>query len=143
MFQEHNKLTKTTYWLLAISSIVGLIVLTAFMPQFLHGEPWPIYALTAVVVLMFIINTYLAYLVYVRSVKALQICVWLYGLQIVGFKTENWTFSLAFTVNPTVSIVGLGSTVIVVNLAAIAIFCVIVSAYRSIKDDSKPTAPPA
>jgi hypothetical protein len=137
MFEEHNRLTKATYWLLAISSLVGFVIITVFTPQFIREQPWPLYVLTAASSLMLILNTYLAYLVYTRSLKALQLCLWLYGLQVVGLKTENFlALHLTFTVNPTMSLGTLGSTQITINLLAVAIYIVILSAYRSVRVDA-------
>lgn len=133
VFEEHNRLTKATYWLLAINSLVGFAIITVFAPQFLRGQPWPVYILTAASGLMLVFNTYLAYLVYTRSLKALQLCLWLYGLQVAGFQAENLTFNLTFTLSPTMRLGTSGSTEIIFNLLSFAFFLFILSAYRSVR----------
>jgi len=145
MFEEHNKLTKTSYWLLAISSLVGFIFVAATLPQLTWGAPWVSYALAAALSLMLALNTYFAYLIYKRSIKALKLCFWLYGLQIIGFETENWALSLNFGMNVSVSFVH-NSTLVTINLLAIVIFVVILLAYRSVIGANKsinyaPSAP--
>ncbi len=94
---------------------------------------------------MLALNTYFAYLIYKRSLRALKLCLWLYGLQIIGFETENWALSLNFGMNVSMSFV-YNSTLVTINLLAIVIFMVILLAYRSVIGANKsnnyaPSAP--
>ena len=136
MFEEHNKLTKASYWLLAISSLVGFAFLYVILTQLQWDQPWVTYVVSAVLSLMLIFNTYFAYRIYKRSVRALKFCMWLYGLQIIGFETENWAFSFNFGMNISVSW-AYESTEVTINLLAILIFIVIFLAYRSINSANK------
>lgn len=136
MFEEHNKLTKASYWLLAISSLVGFAFLGMLLPQLTWDQPWLSYVIATVLSLMLICNTYFAYRIYKRSIKALKFCLWLYGLQILGFETENWAFSLNFGMNASISWV-YESNEVTINLLAIVIFVVVFFAYRSIKSANK------
>ncbi|WP_341937449.1 hypothetical protein [Marinimicrobium sp. C2-29] len=145
MFEEHNKLTKTSYWLIAISSLIGFAFMAAILPQLTWDAPWISYALAGALGLMLALNTYFAYLIYKRSLRALKLCLWLYGLQIIGFETENWALSLNFGMNVSMSFV-YNSTLVTINLLAIVIFMVILLAYRSVIGANKsnnyaPSAP--
>ncbi|MDQ2077118.1 hypothetical protein [Marinimicrobium sp. ABcell2] len=136
MFGEHNRLTKTSYWLLAISSLAGFVFMALVLPQLAWDTPWISYALVTALGLMLVLNTYFAYLIYKRSLKALKLCLWLYGLQIIGFETENWALSLNFGMNVSVSWM-YKSTEVTINLLAIVIFVVIFLAYRSVRSANK------
>lgn len=145
MFEEHNKLTKASYWLLAISSLIGFVFIAAILPQLTWDTPWVSYVLVAVLGLMLALNTYFAYLIYKRSLKALKLCLWLYGLQIIGFETDNWALSFNFGMNMSVSW-SFNSTEVTINFLAAAIFVIILLAYRSVRGANKsinyaPSAP--
>jgi len=136
MFEEHNKLTKASYWLLGLSSLVGFAFVGMLLPQLTWDQPWLSYVIAAILCLMLICNTYFAYRIYKRSIKALKFCTWLYGLQILGFETENWAFSLNFGMNASISW-AYESNEITINLLAIAIFVVVFLAYRGVVSANK------
>lgn len=145
MFEEHNKLTKASYWLLATGSLVGFVFMAVALPQLTWDTPWISCVILAVLSLMLTLNTYFAYLVYKRSLKALKLCLWLYGLQVIGFETENWALSLNFRMNISVSW-SFNSTEVTINLLATVIFVVMLLAYRTVRGANKsinyaPSAP--
>ena len=131
MFESHNKFTKLSYWLLALSSLSGFIFMGMFIPSLDSGQPIVIYVLVVILGLMLILNTYFAYRIYHRSISVLKWCLWLYGLQIIGFETENWAFSLTFGMKFTISFTH-ETTNITINLLAIVIWFVVFKALRSV-----------
>ncbi|MES2604861.1 MAG: hypothetical protein V4603_07980 [Pseudomonadota bacterium] len=147
MFEKHNKLTRTSYWLIAASSLAGFFSMAAVLPSFMAEHSGISYVLGTALSLMLLLNTYFAYLIYKRSLRALKLCLWLYGLQIIGFETDSWAFSLNFGMNVSVGWT-YGSTAITLNLLAIAIFAFIFLSYRSVATANKsnnfvPSAPDA
>jgi len=136
MFQHHNKYTKASFVILCLSSLVGLIFMGMFLPSLTAEQPVLIYILSAVLSLMLLLNTYFAYQIYRRSMPALKLCLWLYGLQILGFETENWALSLNFGMNFSVSW-EYETTNITINLLAIIIWFVVFMALRSVNQANK------
>ena len=131
MFESHNKFTKLSYWLLALSSLSGFIFMGMLFPILVDEQPTLIYGLVVVLSLMLILNTYFAYRVYKRSISVLKWCLWLYGLQIIGFETDNYALSLTFGMKFTVTW-SYETTSITFNLLAIAIWFVVLKALRSV-----------
>ena len=136
MFEYHNKFTKLSYWLLALSSLSGFIFMGMLFPSLVDEQPTLIYGLVAVLSLMLILNTYFAYRIYKHSLSALKWCLWLYGLQVIGFETENYALSLTFGMKFTVTWT-YETTNITFNLLAIAIWFVVLKALRSISIANK------
>ncbi len=136
MFKYHNKFTKLSYWLLALSSLSGFIFMGMLFPSLVDGQPTLIYGLVAVLSLMLILNTYFAYRIYKHSLSALKWCLWLYGLQVIGFETENYALSLTFGMKFTVTWT-YETTNITFNLLAIAIWFVVLKALRCISIANK------
>ncbi|MBX2808412.1 MAG: hypothetical protein KTR20_07245 [Cellvibrionaceae bacterium] len=136
MFENHNKLTKASYWLLAISSVIGFIISMSTLPQLASPGSWPVSIMGVVLTLVFLLNAYFAYLIYKRSLKAIKFCMWLYGLQILGFESENVSFSLAFGLQVFLSI-NSGSGILTINFAATVVFIILLLAYRSVKNANK------
>lgn len=131
MFEKHNKLTRISYWLLTINGLIGFALIGSILPQLTWNLPWISYVIVAMLCLILIFNTYAAYAIYKRNFKALKLCMWLYGVQIVGFETENWAFSLNFGMNASISWV-YETNEITINLLAIVIFTLVFLSYRSI-----------
>lgn len=136
MFESHNKFSKLSYWLLALSSLSGFIFMGMFFPSLVDEQPTLIYALVAILSLMLILNTYFSYRIYHRSISALKWCLWLYGLQIIGFETENWALSLTFGMKFIVTW-SYETTNININLLAIIIWFVVLKALRSVSITKK------
>lgn len=136
MFESHNKFTKLSYWLLALSSLTGFIFMGMFLPSLFDAQPTLVYALVAILSLMLILNTYFAYRIYRHSTSALKWCLWLYGLQIIGFETENWALSLTFGMKFTITWT-YETTNITINLLAIVIWFVVLKALRSVSIANK------
>lgn len=137
MFESHNKFTKLSYWLLGLSSLSGFIFMDMFFPSLVDEQPTLIYALVAILSLMLILNTYFAYRIYHHSVSALKWCLWLYGLQIIGFETENWALSLTFGMKFNITWT-YETTNITINLLAILIWFLVLKALRSVSIANKP-----
>jgi hypothetical protein len=131
MFGSHNIFTKLSYWLLALSSLSGFIFMGMIFPSLVDEQPTLVYALVVILSLMLILNTYFAYRIYHKSISALKLCLWLYGLQVIGFETENWALSLTFGMKFTISW-SYETTNITINLLAIAIWFVVFKALRSV-----------
>lgn len=145
MFEEHNKLTKASYWLLAISSLVGFPSMALVFLQLTQEAPWGSYALVAALTLMLALNTYFAYLIFKRSLNALKLSLWLYALQTIGIEAGSWDLGLSFGMNVSARLV-FGSTEVIVNLLALLVFVVIFRAYRSVQGANRsmnyaPSAP--
>lgn len=136
MFEDHNKLTKASYWILSISSVIGFIALALVLPQLASSGSWFIGIIGAVLTLMFLLNTYFAYLIYKRSLKAIKFCMWLYGLQIFGFDSESFSFGLTFGLQAFLSI-NIGSSTLTINFAAIIVFIVLLLAHKSANNANK------
>jgi hypothetical protein len=133
MFSHHNFKTTLAYWTLAVSSLVGAMTMALVVPQLItSGSETSMYVLVSALLVMLILNTYFAYSIYQRSEKALTLCLWLYGLQIIGFKTEYLSFSLSFGFQLTFSW-SFDSFSFSVNLAAIIIWFIVYSALKSVR----------
>ena len=136
MFASHNKYTKLSYWILAISSIIGFIVMGMLIPSVTQNQPVLMYILVSVLSTMLLLNTFFAYKVFKRSVSALKWCLWLYGLQIIGFESANWAFSLTFGLQFTITW-AIGETSVTFNLMAIVIWFLVFKALRSVNTANK------
>ncbi|SEA98428.1 hypothetical protein SAMN04488051_11182 [Alkalimonas amylolytica] len=136
MFESHNKYTILTYWTLALSSVVGFVVMGMLIPSATQNQTLLMYILISVLSVMLLLNTYLAYKVFKRSVFALKWCLWLYGLQIIGFETANWGFSLIFGLQINISW-AIGESSLTINLMAIIIWFLVFKALRSVNAANK------
>lgn len=136
MFNHHNKYTKISYWILGGSSLVGFAFIGILLSSLTDAQPLLVYGISALLSSMLILNTYFAYRIFKKSTKALRLSLWLYGLQIIGFESENWELSLNFGMNVSVTW-SYGTTNITFNLLAIIIFLVVFKALKSVKN-SKP-----
>lgn len=136
MFESHNKYTKLSYWALALSSIVGFVVMGMLVPSLTQNQPVLMYVLVSVLSAMLFLNTYFSYKIFKRSVSALKWCLWLYGLQIIGFESANWALSLTFGLQFTITW-AVGETSITFNLMAIAIWFLVFQALRSVNAANK------
>ena len=134
MFKLHNKYTKTSYWLLAASSISGFIMMGMLLPSLMGNQLILTYIVVSVLSLMLLLNTYLAYQVFKKNKSALKWCLWLYGLQVVGFESANWGLSLTFGMQLTVTW-SIGEANITFNLLAIVIWFVVYKALHSLNAD--------
>jgi hypothetical protein len=105
-------------------------------PSLVDEQPTLIYGLVAILSLMLILNTYFAYRIYKRSISALKWCLWLYGLQIIGFETENYALSLTFGMKFTITW-SYETTNITFNLLAIVIWFLVLKALRSVSIANK------
>lgn len=137
MFEYHNKYTKTSYWLLAISSLVGFVFMGMFLPSLGGDQPVLIYGIAILLSIMLLLNTYFAYRIFKKSTRTLKLCLWLYGIQIIGFETENWALSLNFGMNASLTW-SYESTNITFNILAIIIWFVIFKALRSVTKANNP-----
>lgn len=137
MFEYHNKYTKLSYWLLVISSLFGFIFMGIFLLGLGGGQSLLIYGLAFLLSLMLILNTYFAYRIFKKSNRALKLCLWLYGFQIIGFESENWALSLNFGINTSITWSN-GSTNITFNVLAVIIWFVIFKALRSVTKANNP-----
>ncbi len=136
MFESHNKYTKLSYWTLAISSVVGFVAMGMLIPSVTQNQMISMYILISVLSAMLLLNTYLAYKIFKRSVSALKWCLWLYGLQIIGFETANWGFSLIFGLQLTISW-AIGESSLTINLMAIIIWFLVFNALCSVNTANK------
>jgi len=131
MFEHHNKYTRTSYWLLSISSLAGFLIMGMFLPSLGGEQPVLIYGIEILLSIMLLLNTYFAYRIFKKSTRALKLCLWLYGLQIIGFETENWALSLNFGMDASLTW-SYESTNITFNLLAIIIWFAVFKALRSV-----------
>lgn len=133
MFLYHNFNTRLAYWVLAISSLIGVVTLALMALQLTASESANfMYMLILVLSVMLVFNTYFAYEIYKLSERALTLCLWLYGLQIVGFETEHLSLSMSFGLQLNFSW-SFDSFSFSVNLAAIIIWFIVYSALKSVR----------
>ncbi|PSU25092.1 hypothetical protein C9I99_26925, partial [Photobacterium lutimaris] len=132
MFEKHNKYTKSTYWLLAINSLIGVCFLGLLILNLAGGKSALEYVFFVVLVAMLFLNGFCAYKIYKRSYIALKLSFWLFLLQVFGFSTSSWAFSLNVGMSFYISF-KLDSVELSVNLIAVLIVTIISAAIRSIK----------
>lgn len=128
MFESHNKLTTVSYRLLAFNGGAGFIFMGLYLPSLVSEQ--------LLLFLLLVLNAYFAYRIYHKSVSAIKWCLWLYGLQIVGLSTKNWSVGLAsgMKVNITLSYEAINITV---NLMALVIWVVLLLALFSLSNANK------
>jgi len=131
MFKTHNKYTIATFSILGISSLIGFYFIGMMYTLFGNEEPLLIYVVAGILSVMFLLNTYFAYLIFKRSLRALRFSFWLYAAQILGFDTGNWALSLNFGMNLSISF-SYETTEVTINILAIIICVVAHLAYCSI-----------
>lgn len=134
MFDQHNKLTTTSYIVLGVSSLIGFIFIVIILGLNGPNQGWPHFLIAGIMCLVLFLNTYLAFKIYKRSKRALVFSLWLYGLQVLGFETENWAFAFEFGMTATASFDYEGIT-LNINLLAIVIFSILFFAYRSVRNE--------
>ena len=136
MFSHHNFNTKLAYWTLALSSVFGAISLSIITSQLLpQGNTNFISGLVLFLTVILCLNTYFAYRVYKLSKKALVLCLWLYGFQIIGFETQYLSFSSSFGFQINISW-SFDNVTLSVNLTAILICFVLYKALKSLRKQS-------
>ena len=138
MFEKHNKFTKCTYWFLAINSLVGVLFLGILILNMAGGQSALEYFFFAVLVGMLVLNGFCAYKIYKCSFTALKSSFWLFLLQVFGFSTNSWAFSLNVGMSFLISF-KLDSVELSVNLIAVLIVTIISAAIRSVKKSMKST----
>lgn len=131
MFESHNMYTKLSYWTLALSSVAGFVAMSMLILSVTQNQMFSMYILISALSTMLLLNTYLAYKVFKRSFSALKWCLWLYGLQIVGFETAHWSFSLIFGLQLSISWT-IGDFSLAINFMAIVILFLVFKAIRSV-----------
>ena len=136
MFVSHNIYTKLSYLLVTFSSVIGFFYIDGVYSQ-LNYEPSALtYALIVVLNIMLILNSYFAYLIYQRRIKALEWCSWLYALQILALDTDSWDFSLSFGFKFNLSW-SYEATNITVNIFALITLFILIKAQRSVSIANK------
>lgn len=136
MFESHNKYTILSYWTLALSGGVGFVAMGMLIPSVTQNQPLLMYILISVLSAMLLLNTYLGYKLFKRRFSALKWCLWLYGLQIIGFESADWAFSLIFGLQLTISW-EIGESNLTINLMAIIIWLLVFKALRSVNTANK------
>ena len=58
MFEHHNKYTRTSYWLLSISSLAGFLIMGMFLPSLGGEQPVLIYGIEILLSIMLLLNTW-------------------------------------------------------------------------------------
>ncbi|MBU2057244.1 MAG: hypothetical protein KJ556_06940 [Gammaproteobacteria bacterium] len=133
MFLHHNFNTKLAYWTLAVSSLVGVVTISLMTTQLITNQSATfMHILVSALLAMLVLNTYFTYRLYKLSEKALILCLWLYGVQVVGVETEYLLFSLSFGFQFTFSL-SFDSFSLSVNLAALIIWFIVYSALKSVR----------
>jgi len=136
MFLYHDFNTRSAYWVLTANSLIGIVTIALIAFQLITSESATfMYMLISVLSVMLILNIYFAYRIYKLSKKALVLCLWLYGLQIVGFETEQLMFSMSFGLQLNFSW-SFDRFSFSVNLAAIIILFIVYSALKSVSKQS-------
>lgn len=135
-FKEHNRYTRATYWVLFVGSAVGFVfvgglLLTGMTLKTELPKMWFV-VLTIILSGMLIANSYIAYKIYKKSYSAFRLCLILYGIQILGFETENWALQLNFGMSVAITI-GIGSVKVTLNMMAIAIVALGIKAMKTLK----------
>jgi hypothetical protein len=106
------------------------------IPSVTQNQMFSMHILVSALSAMLLLNTYLAYKVFKRSYSALKWCLWLCGLQIIGFESADWAFSLIFGLQLTISW-EIGESSLTINLMAIIIWLLVFKALRSVNTANK------
>ena len=132
MFDQHNILTKASYWLLAVNSIVGLIYVGYIARPLIDNQGFVFSGDLFFFFILIMLNTFLAFRVYNHSRQALMFCLFFYAIQIIGIKSRLITFYISAGMDVSLYF-HLGTTMISIHFVPLFIFIVILFALKSIK----------
>lgn len=136
MFEKHTNFTRAAYIIIGLNSLIGLLslaVISSFLSEFKLDFQ---YITTLFLSILLFLNVYFAFLIYKKKLFMLKFCLWLYGFQIIGLKTDNFEFSLVFGTKLEVTW-SIGSFNLMFNIMAFIILFVLFKALSSLK----PTQP--
>jgi hypothetical protein len=118
--------------------LVGVLFIGLLISNLAGGESALEYFFYAVLVGMLALNSFLAFKIYKCGFTALKLSFWLYLLQVFGFSTSSWAFSLNVGMSFLISF-KLDSAELSVNLIAVLITTIIPVAIRSVKKSMQST----
>lgn len=135
MFAQHNTLTKASYWLLGVNSIIVFVVLGMVIQQAIIDQQSIINSTTIFAGIIAILNTYIALRIYGRSKLALKTSLLFYAIQCIGIQSRWLTLNICIGLDIFLNI-KLGATVLTINFVPLFILIVILFAFRSIKKET-------